>query len=162
MPTVLSFLAFTFTILYQPPGAPFYIFPIPKSVTSFANACCGNIGLLAHVEQSGIAFFDLNKNDIITLEYSDHEQRYVVIETREYVADNPNSIYSNFQNVETGEWITSLDLATELYHSKRPQLVLQTCFDGTNGRLFVIAIPIQKFDRSFAERTNEYDTKYSH
>jgi hypothetical protein len=81
-------------------------------------------------------------------------ETYIVSEILRYQAYEPNSIYSDFIQVDNnnerikGTFATADDLFLKIYGEK-DRLVLQTCIDGNGeaegrenwGRLFVIAIP---------------------
>jgi hypothetical protein len=144
MAVTVSFLSFVLTILYQPIGQNYFVYAIPGTVTNFNKAQNGNIGLLAHEEYTGQAFAQLQKYDIVTLQFKNrHSHSYQVSEILRYIATNPYSIASTFINVDTGEVIASIDLGNGLYVYGDRQLILQTCFDETRGRLFIVALPIQ-------------------
>jgi hypothetical protein len=48
-----------------------------------------------------------------------------------------------YENIDTGETITSLDLGNEIYCGDGYHIAIQTCFDDAHGRFFVIATPIE-------------------
>jgi sortase (surface protein transpeptidase) len=141
---MLSFLSFSFTVLYQPDAMHYYVYAVAGTVTNYSEAKNGNIGLLAHEELAGKTFTQLKQSDIITLRFSDERiEKYQVSHVLRYVALEPYNISSPFINMETKEISAAIDLGNSLYVFAKDQLVLQTCYDNAHGRLFVVATLIK-------------------
>jgi hypothetical protein len=137
---------FALEVVQQPKGRPAYISESLDQLTQFGPA--GEFEttvLLAHNVLGGEYFPDLSPGVSIILVAADGGlQRFTVTETKRFQALHPNSLYSQFLDLDTGRLLRSSDLADEMYN--RPsELVLQTCIevDGLTqwGRLFVIATP---------------------
>jgi hypothetical protein len=138
MPTIISFLAFTFTVLSS--GYSYSVTTQPNAVTFYDIAYSypsHTIGILAHEDMAGASFYELKQGDIITLDYS---RRFEVTDVLRYTATNPNSVWSSFVGV-SGLAIDPVTMGQLIYNSGNT-LVLQTCFDDGRGRLFIIAEPV--------------------
>lgn len=143
MPIIIKFLTFAFIVLQTAVGNPHEAIYAQNTVTQYSLARNGTIGILAHEENSGYSFSSLAINDIVTLEYPERVKLYRVETIERYLASNPASIYSSFENIETGQVFSAIDLGAQMYLGY-DRLVLQTCYDGIKGRLFVIAYPIKR------------------
>ena len=136
MPTILTFLIFAFSVVA--PSWTYDVTSAPNTVTYFAHAhnYYGSTGLLAHeTSAAGVAFTALSVGDIITLE----DNRYKVTAIERFTAVSPLAVDSVFIGAD-GRRYGSLELGEHIYN--RPgALVLQTCYDNSRGRLFVIAVP---------------------
>lgn len=139
MPTLISFLVFTFVIL--PSQGLYSVTDRADAVTFYtlAYGYGGTIPLIAHEDNAGAAFMQLRTGDIITL---DNSKRFSVTEILRYKASAPSSVWSGFVG-QDGRRIGSEDLGHFIYDNGRA-LVLQTCTDKGAGRLwlFVIAEPV--------------------
>jgi len=135
-----------FPIVQQPVSDPSYVSPNLDEITQFRLASeYGNIGLLAHNYFAGKLFSQLVIGDEVQLMYSDgHMENFVINEIFKFQALQPNSAYSSFRNLNTGEIITAEQLFNDVYGGNR-HVTLQTCIEADGnvswGRLFVIAIP---------------------
>jgi hypothetical protein len=127
-------------------GRPYEVRNVQDAVTQYSLAKNGTVGILAHVEGTGSTFDELEINDVVTLYYGETSQKYKVTQIQRYLASNPYSIYSDFTNIETGEVTNSVDLGPIMYYGYN-RLVMQTCYDGAKGRLFVIAYPYSSAKR---------------
>ncbi len=132
----------------QPSGSPAYISSNVGEVTQFGLASdYGSLGLLAHNYLSGNDFFRLSEGQTITLVFGDGSiKSYLINEIRSFAALEPDSVYSNFVDLDKGGSILS---ASDLFHNMYNEdnsLVLQTCIANngvsTWGRVFFIASPI--------------------
>ena len=139
IPQYITFLLFIFSVT-TPSN---YATPKDGAVTPFWNAFqSGTIALIAHNYKAGEYFDDLTINDEIVLIYSDkHIEKYVVSEMVKYIALQPSSVYSDFVPDGGGVLMTSTQLYREIYGADDSRIVLQTCYDGNNGRLFILAYP---------------------
>ncbi len=133
-------------IVPQPAGAAGFVASEPDVLTQFGNASqLGAIGLLAHNYLAGKQFSQMGTGQIIYLVYGDgHTQSYAITGLAMFQALQPNSDYSSFIDLATGEKVGAFALFTRIYD--RPgSVVLQTCIAengiSTWGRLFVIAEP---------------------
>jgi hypothetical protein len=135
---------FTLPVLQQPSSNAGFVSPTDDTVTQFALAAqYGNIGLLAHNHLAGSAFFSLTPGERVYVFYgSRHIDTYVITEVLQYQALDPNSPYSDFMDLSTGDILTANDLFHRVYMGN-PHMTFQTCIakDGNAswGRLFVIA-----------------------
>ncbi len=137
---------FAARVVQQPIGQPGFVSPAPDVLTQFSGASqYGATGLLAHNYLAGAQFFEMKAGRVLYLVYGDgHTQAYSVTQLLTYQALQPNSDYSGFVDLATGERLGAFALFAHVYD--RPEsLVLQTCIEEngipTWGRLFVIAQP---------------------
>ena len=136
-------------VVQQPLGNINFVTSLPNYVTEYQTASnYGTTGLLAHNYLAGRYFFQILPGQEIELVYSDNRtDRFVVTQIQRYQALSPNSLSSDFINLDTGKYITASKLFRKIYISQTDRLVLQTCIyaDQTPawGRLFVIAEPIK-------------------
>jgi hypothetical protein len=140
MPAILAFLIYAFNIVGQ--SWTYDVNAAPNTLTYFAlaNSYYGSIGLLAHEENAEDAFLQLEANDILWLD----QQPYVVKYIERFTAVSPLLVASEFIGAD-GTRYGSLELGEHIYN--RPgALVLQTCYDNSRGRLFVIAYPYAEND----------------
>lgn len=135
-------------VVYQPSNNPGYISSIDDIATYFLypwkNA--GNHGLLAHNYLAGRYFFDVRIGDIITLVFGDgNYMDFEVTDIKEYQALQPQSPYSDFINLDTGEQETAKSLFIDVYMGDF-HTTLQTCIaNGAEtewGRQFTLAPPL--------------------
>jgi hypothetical protein len=136
MPTILTFLIFAFSVVGQ--SWMYDVSSAPNTVTYFnaPHDYYGSTGLLAHeTSAAGVAFTTLSVGDIVTLD----DNRYKVTAIERFTAVSPLKVASVFIGAD-GTRYGSLELGEHIYN--RPgALVLQTCYDDSRGRLFVIAYP---------------------
>lgn len=112
----------------------------PYEVTRFKLA--KNIALLAHSQNIGKQFVELEINSPLYILYSDGRIiKYQIVRIELYQALSPESPYSNFLS-ESNELLSSTELFNHIYTTPN-QVVLQTCFEKDNnpfwGRIFIIA-----------------------
>ncbi len=137
---------FAFPIVQQPSGNAGYVSIQLNVVTQFRMASdYGTIGLLAHNNLSGQYFSLLAPGEHIQLVYGDGKIEYFkVTNIYSYQATSPNSMNSDFIDLNTGEYLTALDLFHKVYTGPR-HITFQTCIESNGnaswGRLFVIAEP---------------------
>jgi hypothetical protein len=137
-----------YEILPQPAGYPAFVTSEEDAITRFQIAEeYETIGLLAHNYLAGSDFFLLEDGQIIHLIYGDGRiEPFIVRHSLRYQALSPNSVTSDFIDLETGEYLTSAQLFLNVYN--RPgDVVLQTCIlaegDPSWGRLFIVAEPYE-------------------
>lgn len=150
MMQVIYFLGYILYILQQPPGWVGYVSPAPQTVTQFRMVSqYGNIGLLAHNYEAGQFFSLLDYGDTIMV-YNDSDAAYIyrVTDIERYYAFEPLNPYGSFKDIETQTIYTAQDLFSRVYADGDNRLILQTCFDGTNGRLFIMADRIKVINTS--------------
>lgn len=135
-------------VLYQPPGNPGFVSTEDEIVTYFMMVWqkSGNHGLLAHNYLAGRYFFNIQVGDIITIVFGDgNYEDFEVISIKEYQALQPDSPYSNFIDLESGEQLTSTNLFMDIYMGDY-HTTLQTCIaNGAEtewGRMFTLAPPL--------------------
>lgn len=140
--------AFAFPVVSQPEDSPAFVSTQPETVTQFGVASQYNTtGLLAHNYLAGGSFSSLEEGQLIYLIYGDGRAETFVI--REFIrvqALSPNSVTSDFVDLESGERLSSTRLFFKVFN--RPgSVTLQTCIyaDGNLswGRLFILAEPIE-------------------
>lgn len=130
------FLMYVFSIDYA--GNSDWVTFDPQKVT-YSNKAKWNENadvLLAQEEYAGVTFYELKTDDLIQVGYPDGMRLYKVTELQRYTATVPKSVYSGFIG-EDGVTLSSAALVKKLYVPGK--LVLQTCYDDSRGRLFVIA-----------------------
>lgn len=133
-------------VVQQPAGAPGFVSPAPGVLTQFGQASqLGATGLLAHNYLAGMRFSQMRAGQILYLVYGDgRSESYTVTQLVMYRALQPDSDYSSFVNLATGERLNAFSLFTRMY-GRRGTVVLQTCIEAngisTWGRLFVVAEP---------------------
>lgn len=135
-------------VVYQPAGNSSFVSTVDDVVTYFLYPWekAGNHGLLAHNYLAGRYFFDVGYGDIITLVFGDgYYQDFEVTQIKEYQALQPNSPYSNFIDLETGEQKNVNTVFMEVYMGDF-HTTLQTCIanggEGEWGRQFTLAPPL--------------------
>ncbi|HNQ94888.1 MAG TPA: hypothetical protein PKK96_09075 [Anaerolineales bacterium] len=138
---------FAFPVVSQPEGSPAFVSIQPDIVTQFGAASqYDTTGLLAHNYLAGESFSSLNEGQWIYLIYGDGRiETYIIREFMRFQALSPNSVTSNFVDLETGERLSSTQLFFEVFN--RPGgVTLQTCINAEGnlswGRLFILAEPI--------------------
>jgi len=148
-PAFLMFLGLLFTIIQQPRTNTLFVSPLPDVVTQYArvNTDCWNgynknIGLLAEEGQTGQYVKNLKVGDIIFIAYKDgQKETFRISKVRQYRAMS-SSVLSKFVDEETGEVYSSIKLGNLIYCQHPRHLILQTCVDDGNGRLFIEATPM--------------------
>jgi len=139
---------FALPILQQPSNNAAFVSTVDNTLTQFGMASqFGNVGLLAHNYLSGQFFFQLTTGTVIQLVYGDGRiETYQVTHIYRYQATSPNSVSSDFIDLDTQKTFTAPQLFTKVYKGPR-HVTFQTCIsqDGNSswGRYFVIAEPIQ-------------------
>jgi hypothetical protein len=143
-PILASFLSFVFVIAQQPASNSLFVSLESNEVTQYSRVVCGSIALLADEYQAGVAVRQLKEDDIITITFPDHVEKFQVSETRRYIAYEPLVVRKDtlYENADTGETITSLELGNEIFCGGGYHLTIQTCFDDAHGRFFVLAKPV--------------------
>jgi len=135
-------------VVYQPSTKPGYVSSVDQIATYFLypweNA--GNHGLLAHNYLAGRYFFNVMVGDIITLVFGDgNYMDFEVTNINEYQALQPDSPYSDFIDLSTGEQKSVNNVFIEVYMGDF-HTTLQTCIaNGAEtewGRHFTIAPPL--------------------
>lgn len=133
-------------VVYQPRDNAAFVSTRPNTLTVFDMAAnYHSTGLAAHNTLAGAEFALLKKDQIVYLIYGDGRvEPYIIREFLRYQALQPNSITSDFVDLETGDILSVSTLFLEIFD--RPgDLILQTCIyadgDASWGRLFIIAEP---------------------
>jgi hypothetical protein len=137
---------FALPILQQPSDNAAFVSTVDNTLTQFGMASLfGNVGLLAHNYLSGQFFFQLTIGMVIQLVYGDGRiETYQVTHIYRYRATSPNSVSSDFVDLDTQKTLTASELFINVYKGPR-HVTFQTCIsqDGNSswGRYFVIAEP---------------------
>ena len=136
-------------VVQQPAGSPAWVSYNDDETTQFllAYTIAGNIGLIAHNFLAGRYFFNLYPGQIVELVYGDGSVvEYEISTIDQYQALQPDSPYSDFVDLVSGETISANDLFYRVYGGEH-HLTFQTCISRDNntewGRLFPIAYPYQ-------------------
>jgi hypothetical protein len=137
---------FADAVVQQPGNDANFVATQPGVVTQFRPASSiGSTGLLAHNFLAGQQFPLLTRGDLIYLVYGDgYQAPYIVTQTLQYQALDPESPYSNFVDLSNGNLMSASYLFSAAY-GRPGDLVLQTCIDANGnpswGRLFIVAEP---------------------
>jgi len=137
-----------YRVVQQPKNQSGYVSAIQGVVTQFGMASnYGTIGLLAHNYAAGSEFARLTIDNKVSVVYGDGTvKEFIVTKIVKYQALQPNSMSSNFLDLETSEKLSASSLFSKVYGGE-PHLTLQTCIAQGNesswGRLFIIAEPVQ-------------------
>ena len=134
---------FALAVVQQPSGQAGFVSTSANTTTQFKMAA--GLGFLAHNYLAGSNFFSLSGGGVITVVYGDGSTKsYRVANIRKFQALDPDSPYSNFIDLATGEQLSASDLFYQTYGISG-QMVLQTCISANGnsswGRLFIIATP---------------------
>ncbi|HFC08488.1 MAG TPA: hypothetical protein ENJ54_01345 [Chloroflexi bacterium] len=140
-------------VVEQPPGKDGFVAALPGTVTRFRLAAryYGTLGFLAHNTLAGAAFFHLKAGDVFYVIRGDGGvEAYLVTQLVRYRALQPDSPYSAFIDLATGERLTVAEAFRRTYGSAQGGAVLQTCIargkKTTWGRLFVLARALGRWD----------------
>jgi len=132
-------------VVYQPETNPAFVSSIDNVATYFLLPYqkAGNHGLLAHNYLAGRYFYDLVIGDVIQLVYGDgYYEDFEITEIKDFQALEPNSPYSNFIDLASGEQLTATNLFIGVYFGPYHS-TLQTCLTRGNntewGRHFTLA-----------------------
>jgi hypothetical protein len=137
---------FASPVVQQPAGSPGFVSRSENVLTQFGSAAgLGSTGLLAHNYLAGRHFALMQPAQVLHLVYGDGRiETYIVAHLLRYRALQPNSMQSDFEDLNSGERIGGATLFSDIY-GQRGAVVLQTCIasngSSTWGRLFVIAMP---------------------
>ena len=140
-------------VVQQPSNKAGYVSNNDGEATQFGMASqFGNIGLLAHNRLSGKSFSQLTVGQEVRLVYGDGKVEYfIVTEVLKYQALQPNSLYSEFRNLDDNKTLTAEQMFKRVYFGDK-HVTFQTCIENNGnlswGRLFVIAVPKAEYVRS--------------
>ncbi len=115
-------------------------------ITQFAAASTlGSTGLLAHNFLAGSSFPELQVGTLVYLVYGDGTTAaYIVKQTLQYQALQPESPYSQFVDLSNGNSMSSSQVFKAAY-GRPGAVVFQTCIANGGvpswGRLFIVAEP---------------------
>jgi hypothetical protein len=136
---------FDFPVVQQPSGNSGYVSTTNNTFTQFSMASnYGSIGILAHNYLAGKYLSNLSTGTVITVTFGDGSTKnYTVSDVKAYQALSPESMYSNFVDVnDSSKVLSSSDMFLSTF-GLSGALVLQTCItkngNSSWGRLFVIA-----------------------
>ncbi len=138
------------TIVPQPEGNPTYISSAASTLTQFELASrYETIGLLAHNYLAGNDFFFLEEGQLLYLIYGDGRVgTYMIREFMRYQALSPQSVTSDFVDLESGQTLSASELFMKVFAGEG-EVVLQTCIysegDASWGRLFIVAEPFDQY-----------------
>ncbi len=135
-------------VVQQPASDAAYVAPFKNQITQFdmVKQMTGNLGLMAHNYLSGELFFDLKVGDEVQVIFGDGQvQNFKVDQILSFQALTPDSVYSDFVNLDDGSKLSASQLFEKAYGGTY-HLTFQTCIrngdESSWGRLFVIATPI--------------------
>lgn len=153
MPTLISFLIYTFAIMQQPYGHNYWVSQEPFIITQYQDGTVPRF--MAHNDLAGGAFFELQRGDVISVTYPGRTDRFIVSRVLKYrtmfeAGDDPPASTIGFIG-EDGVGLTGFQLY-DLINDDNYGLVLQTCYEGSRGRLFVIAYPVRNYDERIYRR----------
>ncbi|MCC6299977.1 MAG: hypothetical protein IT314_11815 [Anaerolineales bacterium] len=137
-------------VVPQPQGQPTFVSSQQEALTQFELAShYGTVGLLAHNYLAGNDFFQLENGQLLYLVYGDgRTETYAISRMMRYQALSPNSVMSDFVDLESGERLSASQLFGKVFQ-REGDVVLQTCIyaDGESswGRLFIIATPYDQY-----------------
>ena len=139
--------AFSYPVVQQPDGQINYVSDNPGVVTQFGAASSyGTIGLLAHNNLAGEAFYQMAVGETFFILYGDGRvSAYWIQAVRVFQALTPSSPFSQFIDQEhPNARLSSSQVFAQIY-THPDQVVLQTCLgrsgDPSWGRIFVIGTP---------------------
>jgi hypothetical protein len=141
---------FALPVVQQPSYNAAYVSTIDDTITEFNLAAqFGNVGFLAHNYLIGQYFYQMGVGQRIILVYGDgHLEFFRVTQVHRYVATSPYSVYSDFVDLDTQEYLSAEALFGKVYQGSR-HITFQTCIaqdgDSSWGRLFVLAEPEQPY-----------------
>jgi hypothetical protein len=134
MPYLVAFLTFVFSIVPSGKFAP----ADPNTIGMYTYT--GTPALIAHENLAGASFSNLMIGDYVTITYPEYSKVLEVTDIQRY-----DMIYWNMD--APAEWvnfisqddkkITAYQLYDTVYNSGHA-FILQTCYNGGKGRLFVI------------------------
>jgi hypothetical protein len=125
---------------------------IPGAVSQFRLAEeVGSIGLLGRSESVGKNFLKISKGEeVIVINGKGKTTTYKVSEILKFKAFEPDNPSSNFVQLDEdnkpikGTYINANNLFQKIYSARNNRLVLQTCFDRDEGRIFFIAKKVEE------------------
>ena len=134
-------------VIYQPSNKPGFVSTEDETATYFLLPWkkAGNYGFLAHNYLAGRYFFNIKIGDVITVVFGDGDyEDFEVTEIKEFQALKPDSPYSDYIDLQSGEQLTVNNVFIEVYMGDF-HTTLQTCIaNGSEtewGRHFTIAPP---------------------
>ena len=139
---------FALPVAQQPSSNAAYVSTLDNTITQFSLASqFGSVGLLAHNNLSGQYFFQLMSGMVIVLIYGDGRiEYYQVSHVYRYQATAPQSVYSDFIDLDTQEYLSGSALFKKVYMGPK-HITFQTCISQNGnsswGRFFVLAEPFQ-------------------
>lgn len=146
---VYSAYTLALPVINQPENQPAWLADEDGIVTNFSLAArAGSIGLLAHYEHSGKAFYQLTPDQSILIVYGDGQTKtYKVKNILYFQAKEPSRASTSFISMDLQNQEYSQEEVFDLVYRHPGRLVLQTCLVGqgsqTWGRMFVIAEPVE-------------------
>jgi len=146
MPGVLADPVFS-----QPEDDPAFVSSEENTLTQFGLASrFGSTGLLAHNYLAGKNFFLVEQGQVFYLIYGDGRvESFIITGLMQFQALQPDSVRSNFIDLDTGRTLSASKLFTRVYN-KPGHVILQTCIEANGntswGRFFVIAEPYDERD----------------
>lgn len=133
-------------VVQQPEDDPAFVSSQENTVTQFRMADgVGSTGLLAHNYLAGQSFFQVEEGQIFFLVYGDgRTEVYVVKRILHFRALDPDSVWSNFIDLQNAHLISASHLFSKVY-AQPGHVILQTCIqmreEPSWGRLFIDAVP---------------------
>jgi hypothetical protein len=134
-------------VVTQNPDNPGYVSQMAGVVTQFGMAIQYQvIGLLAHNFLAGESFSNLQIGQEVRIIYGDGRVDYYIVSSiKSFQALQPDSLYSNFVDLDTNVIYTAQQTFSMFYQAGGNHVTFQTCIRANGnsswGRLFVTAVP---------------------
>jgi len=139
--------ALALPVIQQPADDPAFVSEKNGEVTQFQSAAFNNItGLLAHNYLSGSEFYELKTGQIVNIVYGNGAiRRYRINEISRFQKLEPNSLRSDFIDLQTGEKVSTAQVFNRYYNGDH-KVTFQTCLENEGlsnwGLVFIVAQPI--------------------
>lgn len=136
--------SFALPVIQQPEDEPAFVSENLGEVTQFRSAAENGItGLLAHNYLSGQEFYELDLGEDVNIVYGNGMyRRYRVTEIRRFQKLTPNSLHSDFIDLESGKKETTAQVFNRFYNGKH-KVTFQTCLENEGlsnwGLIFIVA-----------------------
>jgi hypothetical protein len=138
--------AFALPVIQQPGDNPAFVSEKWGEVTQFSSAAANKVtGLLAHNYLSGEEFFELVIGQEVNIVYGDGSYAsYQVTDTSRYQKLTPNSLRSDFIDLQTDRRVTTAEVFKKFYNGGH-KVTFQTCLEKEGlsnwGLIFIVAKP---------------------
>jgi hypothetical protein len=140
---------FALPIIQQPAEDPIFVSRKMGVITQFQLAAKNGVtGLLAHNYLSGKEFYKLEIGQEVWMIFGDRSiKRYRVTDIQRYQKMKPNSLRSDYLDLQTRRTLTTSQVFGNFYRGE-DRVVFQTCLEGEGklnwGLVFISASPISE------------------